>query len=310
MYEIVFTERDENFDNTRVRFKRYSFSKSFYIEFSDLISLDYAKNEHKGKNQFRIDYTLRGRFECEFLDGSFAYSGPNEITILATPENENWLISGSIPTKYHKGCVVLIELDKLEERDYDLFSRFNIDLNKLIKDLDIIQKWHKVDNPDEFVEIFTEIYNAEEQKDYNRLLIKSIEILLLVSELSNNNQFGYSKAKYYSGKKVQKVKRIHEYILENYDQSISFESLVPKYDIGYTQFNTIFKEIYGISPYQYLKKHRIYISCKKLKDTDQSIIDIANSVGYSNASKFSNAFKSIMNTTPNKYRNKNRINRF
>ena len=46
-------------------------------------------------------------------------------------------------------------------------------------------------------------------------------------------------------------------------------------------------------------------ACQLLKETDKSIIEIANEMGYDNPNKFSTAFKNIIGNTPSEYKAKN-----
>ena len=63
-----------------------------------------------------------------------------------------------------------------------------------------------------------------------------------------------------------------------------------------------FKEIYGLSIYAYLKEKRIQKAAELLRETNHEIGKIAGMVGYDNASKFSNSFKSIMGINPSEYK--------
>ena len=44
-----------------------------------------------------------------------------------------------------------------------------------------------------------------------------------------------------------------------------------------------------------------------LEQTDKSVLEIANSHGYDNASKFAGVFRSIKGMSPNEYRNHNKV---
>lgn len=63
-----------------------------------------------------------------------------------------------------------------------------------------------------------------------------------------------------------------------------------------------FKGIYGISIYAYLKDYRINTAALLLRQTNESITQIANRIGYENPSKFSDAFKKNMGMLPSEYR--------
>lgn len=54
-----------------------------------------------------------------------------------------------------------------------------------------------------------------------------------------------------------------------------------------------------------MKKYKMNIAANELKNTDRKINEIAMSLGYSNASKFSIAFHSVYGILPKDYRKQN-----
>ena len=63
-----------------------------------------------------------------------------------------------------------------------------------------------------------------------------------------------------------------------------------------------FKQIYGETPYAYLKKYKMHKAAKLLLETNQRVIEIAAAMGYQNPSKFTEAFFSVMGKKPLEYR--------
>jgi AraC-like DNA-binding protein len=65
---------------------------------------------------------------------------------------------------------------------------------------------------------------------------------------------------------------------------------------------SVFNDILKIPPKQYLIYYRIEKACTRLKSTDQSVQEIAESVGYSNQFYFSKEFKRLTGRSPSEYR--------
>jgi AraC-like DNA-binding protein len=63
-----------------------------------------------------------------------------------------------------------------------------------------------------------------------------------------------------------------------------------------------FKLVFGQPPYAFLLAHRLEIARQLLADTDQSIKQIAESIGYLHASHFTTAFRGHFGVTPRRYR--------
>ena len=91
-------------------------------------------------------------------------------------------------------------------------------------------------------------------------------------------------------------------MIEDLENRISLVQLINENSISMTVFKMIFKQIYGETPYNYLKKYKMNIAAKQLKKTDKNISDIALSLGYANPSKFSAAFTAVYGILPKEYR--------
>ena len=91
-------------------------------------------------------------------------------------------------------------------------------------------------------------------------------------------------------------------MLNHLDEKLTIACLADKHQISATNLKKYFKEIYGLSIYAYLKEKRIQKAAELLRETNHEIGKIAGMVGYDNASKFSNSFKSIMGINPSEYK--------
>ena len=63
-----------------------------------------------------------------------------------------------------------------------------------------------------------------------------------------------------------------------------------------------FKGVYGCSIAAYMKEYRMNAAAVILKNTQDSVISVAERVGYSNPGKFASAFRSVLGVTPTEYR--------
>ncbi len=63
----------------------------------------------------------------------------------------------------------------------------------------------------------------------------------------------------------------------------------------------VFKQMYGVTIFEYRTQVRMQESKNLLIDNDLSITEIAGICGYSNASKFSAAFKKHFGETPSEF---------
>ncbi|MEE5993427.1 MAG: AraC family transcriptional regulator [Oscillospiraceae bacterium] len=67
----------------------------------------------------------------------------------------------------------------------------------------------------------------------------------------------------------------------------------------------VFKAVYGVPIYQYMKGYKMKAAAAMLISEHQlHISEIAQRLGYDNSSKFSAAFRDVMGMTPQNYRNR------
>ncbi len=92
------------------------------------------------------------------------------------------------------------------------------------------------------------------------------------------------------------------YIENHFDQNIKLEEIADFLHISKYYFIKIFKNYTGTTPYEYLINFRINTSKELLKSTQLSMDEVANRVGYPDASSFIRSFKKTVGLTPSKYR--------
>lgn len=86
------------------------------------------------------------------------------------------------------------------------------------------------------------------------------------------------------------------------DEKMTLTALAEK--LGYSEFyvSRKFREISGMQFRDYLRYRRLAFALKELRDTENSILDIALNFGFSSHEAFTRAFKESYGMTPAKYR--------
>jgi AraC-like DNA-binding protein len=92
------------------------------------------------------------------------------------------------------------------------------------------------------------------------------------------------------------------YFRKNYNTEISIEEYSESRGLSNCWFIQCFKEITGSSPLQYILKLRISNAQNLLENTDYTITEIANMVGYTNSLYFSRLFHKYIGMSPKEYR--------
>ncbi|MCM8534045.1 MAG: AraC family transcriptional regulator [Lentisphaeraceae bacterium] len=100
---------------------------------------------------------------------------------------------------------------------------------------------------------------------------------------------------------LKEISKALEFIKDNYMKKISNEYLAGLCKLSVRQFENRFKEIFKVTPHQYLIKLKILKSCDILLTEDVPIIDVALDLGFYDQSAFTAHFKKQIGITPHQY---------
>lgn len=148
------------------------------------------------------------------------------------------------------------------------------------------------------------------------------EILSIIDDIyDNHNRDCYCYAKVYeffdciihkSNRRIQKdvdprlkyVKSAINFIRLKYSEPITVDEIAGACGLNRSYLTRIFKHATGYTPQSYLLTYRMKKASALLKDSNESIANIAFLVGYSDAYTFSKAFKRCKELSPTEYRTK------
>jgi AraC-like DNA-binding protein len=103
-------------------------------------------------------------------------------------------------------------------------------------------------------------------------------------------------------KDLARFESILSYIEENYNVEIPISLLAAKMNVSTLYFSNYFKATFHISPKQYILNKRLAEGQRLLLETDMTIREIANSVGFANENYFSEFFASKIGISASRYR--------
>ena len=281
-----------------------SISRHKVFDGIDLMFLDvkqetiqfYAKSHTK---TFAINHCEEGRIECKFTSGEYLYMGPGDMS-LGWHISSNYQHENYFPTKLFKGVVLLVDVEKAQPILDMLVTETRIDLTQLANRFCEQSEFGMMMEETESVrQIFSSLYKVPNQIKGHYFKLKVIEIFLLLSIISTTN---HEKRSSYRKQQVDIVKAVNEYISTQFMKRITIDSLSEQFDIPTSTLKRCFKGVYGTTIHHYLKECRINAAKRLLQESDQSILEIANAVGYENGSKFTSAFKEATGVTPSAYR--------
>lgn len=85
---------------------------------------------------------------------------------------------------------------------------------------------------------------------------------------------------------------------EELAQDMDFDAVAHMHGITLNYFRTVFKEIVGMTPKDYINRARIFKALELLQSTDLSIAEAAAQVGIYDANYFSRLFKKVIGYPP------------
>ena len=92
-----------------------------------------------------------------------------------------------------------------------------------------------------------------------------------------------------------------EYIIGHYEEPLTVEGLAAYVSVSHSSLYRRFVKRFQISPKRFLLEYRIERACIMLTETECSIQEISNSVGFEDPFYFSRAFKEVKGVSPRQY---------
>jgi AraC-like DNA-binding protein len=140
--------------------------------------------------------------------------------------------------------------------------------------------------------------------------INELKLLTLLTSIWMNLYDCFEKSKdelsvcSYNEKELNRLKKILEYIHNNYGSKMSLEEIAGTINICTNECCRFFKKYMNATISAYILDYRIEKSLYLLDNTDLSITELAHDIGFSSGSYFTQVFRKKMGFTPNQYRNK------
>lgn len=102
------------------------------------------------------------------------------------------------------------------------------------------------------------------------------------------------------------IQEVMDYVEQHFHEDISLKGIAEIVHLNASYLSSLFKEELNMTFSEYLTRRRVQEAKRLLMQTDLTINEIAEKVGYQTAKYFIKIFKQYENTTPNGYRNLNR----
>jgi AraC-like DNA-binding protein len=233
-----------------------------------------------GEEVSRTDEEVSGMYLFSFLSDlrQFAPKGSSVrgFRVIITPE---WLAS-------------YLRIDKMERvlQRYLQLKAARIHLRPL--DLDTVKLLKELLNPSPDLEVDENTYMQ------NRvMMILEHFFSWMYTEMTQNPRL--TKI---AEMDIATIRDVEDYLLRDLAHAPAIDELARFCNMSATRLKTLFRQVYGLPPYEYFQQHRMLKAKELLKTTNLSIQDIGKSLGYSNMSNFTLAFRKVFNLNPSSLR--------
>ena len=281
----------------------YNVLPGIEVFYNDLHMYDgFTRKYDQNSDVIEINHCRQGRFECLFKTGGYAYLGEGDLAInMLTNSNDTAYFPLS---NYHGISIVLNVPEAINTINNQLFLFQDIKLDiKLLQEKIISNNGYFIMRATDTINhIFSELYNVPDQIREGYIKLKTIEFLMFLSTIDVNCQI--EKRQYFSKNQVKKTKEIREFLINHLEKRYTLVQLSEMFSFPLTTMKKAFKGIYGTPILSYMREYRLQVAAQMLINSDLSISQISDNVGYENPGKFSETFKKHMKVSPYDYRKK------
>ena len=245
-----------------------------------------------------INFCVGGRFETSFSLREQLLLKPGDMAISCYDGLHGSRSESCFPLGYYEGICLEVSPEAARTWIEKNAPTFQVDFSALKQNL-LGNKWywHCPAGP-RCEHVFRELYESAAYMDLGYLRLKVLELLMLLSRVPREQ----GEDAYYSGKQAELARHLRDHLLTDREGYVSLAQLAAEHEISVSHLQKLFKQIYGMPVYHYIKEYRLERAAVELARSTRPITQIAQSAGYDNASKFSECFRKRYGATPSQYR--------
>lgn len=244
-----------------------------------LADRDYKTVNPEGRIDFSIRYVLKGLGHCEIY-------GKTE------PVNEGCLM-------LHCPKAAQNYSFKKENQSVILWVHFSGTACELLKkSVSKTTAVIKIQDRKQFESAFERMIAAHYKKNDFSDSLSSGYIIALISLVAQSNTIAENSSNF----KNENLERILSLMHNNFDQHIDIKEYAKICCVSEDHFIRLFKAYTGLPPYNYQLKLRIDRAIEMLENTQITVSNCAETVGFQNAAYFSKVFKRFTGHSPSYYK--------
>lgn len=276
----------------------YDISPGVQLMVVDFASESCFRNSEK-QNVIGINHCRKGRFECKFDSRNYLYLGEGDIALNSQMHPP---IASSFPQKYFYGSTIILFPEIM--KTVPELQAFQISAEKITEKYSLETRTPVFRRNAEIEHVYQELYAHLGHPSLTFLRLKVLELLY---HFQSRQTVFEENQEYLSGETVERIKHVREHLIRDMERRTNLKELALEHNLSLTQLKDGFRQIYGESPYAYLRNYKMHRAAQLLRQTNRKISEIALELGYQNPSKFSEAFYAVTGRKPSDYRRENMV---
>ena len=254
------------------------------------------KNQKPDPDVMEINYCKEGRCECLFGEHEYCYMVAGDLSFCSLRDSAH---QSEFPTSHYHGITITVNFSMITEEMRKILELLSVDLDR-IREIAAMREFIMIRANETIEHIFSELYKVPGKIRYGYIRVKVLEMLLVLTGFDPREE--QSEHTHFSESQIEVIKQIHAFLREHYSEHYTIEELSERFEMSPTVLKKCFKGVYGDSVYSYMKRYRLQVAERLLKENQLTIGEIASLIGYLNPNKFTSAFCAEYGVPPTVYR--------
>lgn len=250
------------------------------------------------RDGLEINFCVNGRFESSFSARDAVALKPGDLAVNLFDGVHGASSRSCFPLGCYEGVCIDVDCAAASAWMTQNVKPLATDFEALKQNL-LEGRWYMAAEAGPRCEhVFRELFENLPYFDREYLQLKVLEMFLLLrsiprAELSQD---------YCSAGQLRLAQHLRDHLLSDRGNYVSLAELSREHHLSVSRLQKLFRQVYGVPIYHYLKEYRLEQAAVELTGTRRPITEIALNAGYDSASKFSQAFKKRYHATPSAYR--------
>ena len=278
----------------------YRVFDGIYLMYNDFHLKSCVSEYQNTETVLCIDHCREGRIEHENAFGGRYYMEAGDLRIDRRIHHEGTV---ELPLAHYHGISVGFVQGAAQESLRREMPAVSVDLDAIGEAFCPKGKEFLIRSDESLNLLFSQLYHAPKSIRISYFRVKILELLLLLGTM-DPAQFA-EQCVYLPASQTDRIKEIHALITGDLEKSFTVGELSERSGMPPATLRKVFRAVYGAPIYQYCKSYKMKAAAAMLiSEKGRNISEIAQRLGYDNASKFSAAFRDVMGVTPQNYRNR------